>query len=374
MGSRNVFLFPAFLTCVLLSGCRGINAVAPSDSTPVQSNRHQAEMILSLQKDGSEQSFLLDTASGSVSQGPVVPIAVQPIPGIADNLYGFDATTGRFVRYPVDQTGFIGAPISQSVSGPPTGDGWRIAGMNGQRYLYATQYVSTTTTYQVDGQNNVSGPTQSVPAPPFTQQILPDPLGRYIAVAQWQTCLEGNPPPPCGPPTPNQISIYLLDPITGAPAATPSSVFTGLPGNFYLEISSDGQYLWLSGPELDTFTVDTAGTIVEIDHQSFATGYPGLVFDPQRQFALGASGDLSMHLFAVSSDGVPQEVPSNANSVLTLTGNAVFDAYGEYVSTWTGPIGGRYYALFRFDRSTAQFNMVTKLPVTADFVAFLPLQ
>ena len=328
---------------------------------------------MSPQKDDSEQFFLVDAASGTVTLSSTHARIVFPVPGIADNLYGFDFSASRFLRYPVAQDGSIGRPIVQQVTSLPSGDGWRISAPAGHRYFYTTKYVSQITPYVVDAQNNISGPTQTVSEPVQAQQIVPDPQGRYIAVAEYPTCLQGNPPPPCVL-APNQISIYLVDAATGSPAATPSSVATGLPSWFSLEVSPDGSHLWLSGPELDTFTVSATGVIQEIDHQSFATAFPGLIFDPQRQFALAVDGQLGVHVFEVSEDGVPRELASNVSQVLTVAGNPIFDAYGKYVTSWTGPVGARYYAMYRFDRSTGNFTMLTKLPVTSDFVSFLPLK
>lgn len=361
--------------CLTLWGCSGMRsgATGAPDSSQEPASASQLELLVSPQKDDSEQFFLLDAVSGTVTPASTNPRIAAPVAGIPDNLYGFDASTNSLLRYPIGPRGSIGQPIVQAVTAPPTGDAWRVSAPPGHRYLYATKYIAQITPYILDEQNNISGPSQSVPAPVQTQQIVPDPQGRYIAVAQWQTCLSGDPPPPCAP-APNQISIYLLDAATGLPASTPSSVATGLPWGFYLEVSPDGSYLWLSGPELDTFTVSSTGLLQEIDHQSFATGSFGLVFDPQRQFALGVDGHLSVALFGVGADGVPREAPSNITQVLTGAGNPIFDAYGKYVTSWTGPVEARYYAMYRFDRSTGNFTMITKLPVTSDFVSFLPLK
>lgn len=369
-----VWVFATLFVLLWLSGCSGLRtgATGAPDSPQKPASATELELLVSPQKDDSEQLLLLNAGSGTVTPASTNPVIVTPVAGIPDNLYGFDPST-NLLRYPVRPDGSIGQPILQAITVPLVGDGWRISAPPGHRYLYATKYVSEIAPYIVDEQNNISGPTQIVPAPVQTQQIVPDPQGRYIAVAQYQTCLVGEPPPPCAP-APNQIAIYPVDPSTGVPAATPSSVLTGLPWGFYLEISPDGSYLWLSGPELDTFTVSATGVIEQIDHQSFATGSFGLVFDPQRQFALGTDGHSTVHLFEVAADGVPREVPSNISQVVTGPGDPIFDAYGKYVTSWTGPVGARYYAMYRFDRSTRDFTMLRKLPVTSDFVSFLPLK
>ena len=224
------------------------------------------------------------------------------------SIYAINSTTG--VLLPVGVQLDVAGP-TQVVPGPSGKFAYVLGG--------STNLLST---FAIDPATGALLPSGIPPTPlggiggsPFEGTV--DPTGRFLYVANSSL---------------NNVSVFSLDPATGAPTSIGSAVTVGS-GPVQVILDRMAKFLYVVNDDDDTingFAVQSDGSLQPLSTPSFATGsFPVFAaIDPSNSFLyVPNSGDNTISVFSIAATGLLSEIGGSPFSIASL--NAPFQALAD---------------------------------------------